>query len=177
MLQHSTIETRLMRFILLLLSLCSIPFVFAQSSGKLTDMAFDQVVFYDYNDGFHGEPRRLFDRAGNLSELVTKSVEPEAEDVKALLAALTEKSSFGQAVVYCFDPHFAIVFYEKGCNVQTIEVCLDCNRVEAGYLLPAQKQHPQGEGDRLYYAGSGMSESFQLFINDLLIKYGFSNQL
>jgi len=166
-----------MRYLLLIFGLVLAQWLNGQSSQTLEDLIYDQVIFYDYNDGYHGEPKRLFDRKGNLSNLVTKTIEPEAEDVKALLTALTKKSSFGQAVAACFDPHFAVVFYEKGCKVQTIEVCLDCNRVQAGYVLPAQKQHPQGEGDRLYYAGMGMSENFQLFINGLLIKYGFSNQL
>ncbi len=164
-------------FLLLLVVFLPIQLTFAQSSEKLTGIVYDKVVFYDYNDGYHGEPKRLFDQLGQLSSLVTQSVEPDEEDVRTLLAKFSQKASFGQIVASCFDPHFGVVFYDEGCKVLTIEICLSCNQFNAGYILPAQKQLPQGEGDMMYYAGNGMSESFRFFINELLIKYNFSNRL
>ena len=61
--------------------------------------------------------------------------------------------------------------------VGNVLICMDCNVLRSSIDIPAQKQNKQGQGDKAYYLGDGMSKSFRLFINDLLIKNNFSQQI
>jgi hypothetical protein len=54
---------------------------------------------------------------------------------------------------------------------------MDCNAVRADIEIPAQKQNKQGQGEKAYYLGDGMSKSFRQFLNGLLKKYNFSHQI
>jgi hypothetical protein len=77
----------------------------------------------------------------------------------------------------CFEPHLGIVYFLKNKIVRHVLICMDCNGLSLDIEIPAQHQDKQGEGKNAYYLGEGMSKSFRKFLNELLIKYGFSHQI
>lgn len=89
---------------------------------------------------------------------------------------LDSKNSYGNVVAGCFDPHLGIVYYDKTKIVAYITVCFDCNRLRSSIELAEQKGK-MGKGKDAYYMLDGLSKTFRHFLNTLLIKYKFSDQI
>jgi len=148
-----------------------------QTKNPFVSLKFDKVVLYDYQPA--GEDRSLVDKKGQLETTakIKKQVQPDTAIIKQLNKKLGDKKSYGQVTAFCFDPHLGIVYYLNGKIVRHVLVCMDCNAVRADIEIPAQKQDKQGQGDKAYYLGDGMSKSFRQFLNGLLKKYNFSHQI
>jgi hypothetical protein len=121
----------------------------------------------------------LVDQKGQFVSTVTikKQVQLDKAAIETLNKKIGDNSSYGQVTAMCFNPHLAIVYYLNGKIVRHVLVCMDCNELRADINIPAQKQNKQEEGDKAYYLGNGMSNSFRKFINRLLIKYNFSHKV
>jgi len=132
---------------------------------------------YDYQP--NGEDPSLIDKYGNIiaSVIIKKKVDVETEIINQLNQKLGDRKSYGQVTAMCFDPHLGVVYYLNGKVVRHVLVCLDCNALRADVDIPAQHQDKQGQGDKTYYQGEGMSKSFRKFLNGLLKKYNFSHQI
>lgn len=166
-----------MRFIsLLLLVTLTLPSS-GQTKNPFLSIKFDKVVLYDYQPA--GEDRSLVDKKGKLvrTAKIKKQVQLDTATIKQLNKRLGDQKSYGQVTAFCFDPHLGIVYYLNGKIVRHVLVCMDCNAVRADIEIPAQKQNKQGQGDKAYYLGDGMSKSFRQFLNKLLKKYKFSHQI
>lgn len=147
-----------------------------QTKNPFLSFKFDKVVLYDYQPV--GEDPALVDNKGQLLKNVKikKQVQVDTVTINKLNKKLGDKKSYGQVIAMCFDPHLGIVYYLKGKVIRFVLVCMDCNALRADIDIPAQHQNKQGQGDKAFYLGDGMSKSFRQFLNGLLIKYNFSHQ-
>lgn len=148
-----------------------------QTKNPFILLKYDKVILYDYQPA--GEDPSLVDNKGQLvsSVIIKKMVQPDTTVIKQLNKLLGDKKSYGQVTAMCFDPHLGIVYYLNGQIVRQVLVCMDCNVVRSDIEIPAQLQNKQGQGDKTYYLGGGMSKSFRHFLNGLLQKYSFSHQI
>jgi hypothetical protein len=149
----------------------------AQTKNPFLSLKFDKVVMYDYQPS--GEDPALVDKSGQLVTIakIKKHAQFDTATIRQLNKKLGDKRSYGQETAMCFDPHLGIVYYLKGKIVRHVLVCMDCNTLRADIDIAAQKQNKQGQGNKAYYLGNGMSKSFRQFINGLLTKFNFSNQI
>jgi hypothetical protein len=148
-----------------------------QMSNPFLSFKFDRVVLYDYEP--NGEDPSLVDNKGQILTHVKikKQVQLDTSTIKKLNTKMGDKKSYGQVTAMCFEPHLGIVYYHNGSIVRSVLVCMNCNALRADIDIPAQHQNKQGEGNKTYYLGDGMSKSFRQYINELLIMYNFSHQV
>ncbi|HLP35644.1 hypothetical protein [Lacibacter sp.] len=166
-----------MRIISLLLLLTLALSSNGQTKNPFLSLKFDKVIMYDYQP--LGEDPSLVDKKGQLITTVKikKQIQVDTATINTFNKKVGDKKSYGQVTAMCFDPHLGIVYYLKGKIVRHILVCMDCNALRSDIDIPAQHQDKQGQGDKPYYLGDGMSKSFRQFLNALLIKYNFSHQI
>ena len=147
-----------------------------QAKNPFQSLKFDKVVFYDFV--VVGEKTSVIvDGNGIPIQTILKLVQPDASTVKSLNFKLGDKKSYGAGTASCFDPHCGFVFFLKDKPVAQIMICLGCNRLHSSIDIPAQKQGKQGQGKDTYYISNGISKSFRQYINRLLIRNKFSNQI
>jgi hypothetical protein len=86
------------------------------------------------------------------------------------------KSSYGQPTAACFMPHFAAMYYKDGKGIACVEICVDCNILDASHGIKAMEHTPQKADDgSIYYINTGMSKEFRKYLTGLLLKYKFSH--
>jgi hypothetical protein len=164
-----------MRIYLIILFLVTSTAAGAQKGNPFSNLQFDSVVVYDFNGG-KGSDLSIIDSKGALARSVRKRALLERQEAITLADKLGRPSSYGGGTVACFDPHFGIVFYAKGRIIRHVTVCLDCNRLVADTVIPAQLQGKTGKGEDTYYMRNGLSATFRRHLNGLVKKYGFSHQ-
>ena len=131
---------------------------------------------YDFSGG-KGWNEYVVDKKGNLATSITQQVQLDVKSIANFNRLLGDKTSFGGAEASCFTPHLGLVYYRKDKIIAYITICLDCNVLISSLPLDAQKQGKVGVGKEAYYTAGGPSQSFRLFLNNLLRKYKFSHQL
>ncbi len=159
--------------ILLLIAICFLSF--QKATNPFLNLKFDKVVIYDFEGG--KDLGLIIDDKGRLAKTVKKQAVLDNVNIEKLSKRLGEKTSYGGATAFCFDPHLGLVYYLKGKVVAHVSICLDCNRLKSSIVIPAQKQGKVREGDEVYYTADGLSKSFRKFINTLLVKHQFSHQI
>jgi hypothetical protein len=165
-----------MRIIYLLLVLTFSLASFGQSKNPFNKLKFDKVVFYDFEDvGEKGA--YIVNENGKNIQTIKKQIKLDSATVKKLNSKLGDKKSFGKQPASCFEPHCGFVYFLKDKPVAQITICFSCNRLYSSIVIPAQKQGKQGKGKEAYYIFNGLSKSFRLFLNSLLVMHKFSNQI
>lgn len=167
------ILSRKTKFVLLLLSVSITSF--GQSKNPYSKIKYDKVVFYDFI--IESKGLLIMDENGKYLQSIIKKVELDKSTISKLNYKLGDKKSFGAGTAACFDPHCGFVYFYKNIPVAQITICLGCNALSSTIELPAQEQGKQGKGKDAYFISDGMSKSFRKFINGLLIKHKFSNQI
>jgi len=169
---HSHVMRIIIFILILTLSLSSS----AQTKNPFTNLKFDKVVFYDFED--IGEKGSLIvDNSSKFLQTILKQVQLDAATIKKINFKFGDKKSFGKGTATCFDPHCGFVYFLKGKPVVQITICISCNRLYSTIDIPAQQQGRQGRSKESYYILEGMSKSFRQFINGLLIKNNFAHQI
>lgn len=155
-----------MRFVITLLVLITLSL---KAQNPYVTLAYDSLVIYDFGN--------LAETESNVKKkMLTYSLDAEpAKKVKLSSAEAIEfsnriglKSSYGQSAAACFMPHFTALYYKRGLGVAYVEICVDCNQLDASLKLKAQEYDPQ-KGDY------GMSKAFRKYLKGLLLKYHFSH--
>jgi hypothetical protein len=158
--------------LLLTLALCSN----GQTKYPFSNLKFDKVVFYDFQD-IDERGSYIVDNSGKYLQTILKQVQLDTSTITKLNFKLGDKKSYGSRTASCFDPHCGFVYFLKGRPVEQITICLGCNRLYSGIDIPAQKQGKQGQGKDAYYILDGLSKSFRQFLNGLLVKHKFTHQI
>ena len=148
----------------------------AQVKNPYLNLKFDKVVMYDFAEGEEREGV-IFNKDGKLVQTIVKQVTLDKETIKKLDRRIGLKESYGYSFAMCFNPHLGFVYFLKDKIVAQVTVCFGCNILESTLDIPAQKQGRQGTGKDVYYTLSGLNKSFRKFLNQLVIKNGFSNQI
>jgi hypothetical protein len=152
--------------------------VIAQEQNPFVKLQYDSVVIYDFGTpGKHSPELSIINKNNQLASTVRKKKKLTSDESKKLTDVVGVKSSYGQNVASCFDPHLGIVYYKNGMPNVHITVCMDCNRLESSVKIPAQDQGKQiSEEGSEYYILYGMSKTLRKQFRKLLLKYDFSHQ-
>ena len=145
--------------------------------NPFSKLKIDSVVIYDYNVNAEGEHFYPIIYKGKLSWPISKSIKLDKQTADTFTKKLELKESYGNSRADCFEPHLGIVYYLKGKPLEYVSICLYCNMLRASKEIPEQLQGKQGTRKEVYYTLDGMSKSFRKYLNDLIKKYNFSNQI
>ena len=148
----------------------------AQENNPYKILQFDKVIFYD----FKGEGNKsliIIDTKGNYQQKIIGQVILDKQTLISFNNKLGERKSYGAVTASCFDPHCGLVYFLKDKIVAQITICVECNRLYSTIDIPAKMQGKVGKGSDAYYLGDGLSKSFRKYLNQLLKKYNFSNQI
>jgi len=138
-----------------------------QVQNPLSDLRFDTVRMYDYEPSRSINDSLISDKDGRLvpAENIKKVIQPDSTEIGQLTALLGDPGAYGDEVMRCFVPHLALVYFLDGQVVFHVSICLHCNNLRPSMEIPA------------HTAGRGMTKPFRTFLNDLLDKYDFSNNV
>jgi hypothetical protein len=164
--------------VITLMVFCPLYSLYAQNPYLL--LSYDSIVIYDFDwrDPITKKIVSIIDTENRaLASTVKKSACLDKKTAMQLSRLLGEKTSYGQEVASCFEPHLGIVFYQQGKHTAHIDVCLTCNRLESSLKIPAQDQGKHQTEDDVYYTLYGMSKSFRKYLNRILVKNKFSHQV
>ncbi len=101
-------------------------------------ISFDKVIAYDF-DGSSEMHQTVFDTKKNgFSPFVTKQVTLNSRAIEELTTLVTDKSTYGEEISACFEPHLGFVFFEGLKAKVVINVCLDCNYLTSTIPLSFQ---------------------------------------
>lgn len=137
----------------------------------------DSIVFYDFKDKLKSKNISIVENGMLNSKIIKNSFKLNNSKFKEFNNTLFKKSSFGKGTAFCFDPHLGIVYFKKGQPLYYNNICFSCNILRANFDIPNQKKGKQGEGDKIYYLLDGMNKKFRKYLNDLIAKYNFGNQI
>jgi hypothetical protein len=138
----------------------------------------DSIIFYDFEGTIKTENNSIVNNKGTVNyKLVSKSFRLNKSNQIVFNNSIHQKSSYGKGTASCFDPHLGIVYFSKGKPIYYLNICFSCNVLRANFDIPNQKQGKQGKGEKAYYLLDGMSKGFRLYLNNLIAKYNFSNQI
>lgn len=149
----------------------------ASAQNPYATLVYDSLVIYDY--GFEGQGESNIKQTGKYYSFITKptkSVTLTKAEAKEFSFRINADSSYGQGVASCFDPHFAAFYYKGGKVIANVEICVDCNILDASHGIKAMEHTPQKADDgSIYYINTGMSKEFRKYLKGLLLKYKFSH--
>lgn len=148
----------------------------AQNRNPFSSLQYDRVIFYDFGEEAE-KGGLIINEEGNFVRNILHQVRLDDATIKTLNAKLGLKKSYGNGTAACFDPHCGFVYFLRNKPVAQISICLGCNRLYSTKKIPAQKQGKHGKGKEAYYTLNGMSKSFRKYLNGLLIRYKFGQQL
>ena len=158
---------------LILLSLF-LPALLAAQSNPFDTLKYDKIVAYE----FQGLGGRLIKHClKNEPDRISKSIVISKKKMKAFEGILIDNSSYGNTVAACFDPHLAIVYYDGGDIAGTIDICLDCNYLEASVEIPATSHKVIKVSEDYSYAAHGFSKKARKAIDDFCRSLGFERYL
>ena len=100
------------------------PFLTIGQSNPFDKLNYDKVIAYE----FQGNGELLIENClKKEKEKINKTKTLNTKQTEKLETILTSEKAYGNSTMFCFDPHFAIVYYMKEKIVGTINICLECN--------------------------------------------------
>lgn len=138
-----------------------------QVRNSLLSLRFDTLRMYDYEPSRSINDSLISDKNGRLvpDENIKRVIELDSQEIRQVTDLLGDPGSYGDDVMRCFIPHLALVYFLDEQVVFHVSICLSCNNLRPGIEIPA------------HTAGRGMTKKFRTFLNDLLDKYNFSNNV
>jgi len=122
---------------------------------------------YDYDSSSSLGDMLIVNKNGLITDSlnIKKVVELDNLTANELIHRLGDSKSYGDDVMRCFIPHLGFVFFHNKKIVFHVSICLTCNNIKPGIEIPA------------HTAGRGMTIAFRNFLNNLLHKHSFSNNV
>ena len=165
-----------MKTLAFLIFLAPTLFAYGQTKNPFLSLKFDKVIMYDFK-GTGEKELIIVDGNGKFHQAILKQVQLDKKTIEKVNTRLGDRRSYGNGTAACFDPHCGFVYFLNNKIVGQIIICLSCNRLHSTIDIPAQKQGKYGQGNETYYIRDGLSKSFRKFINGLLVKNKFANQI
>lgn len=131
--------------------------------NPFAEIEFDRVVAHSYPD-----PRAArwgsVDRTSGVRRLHGRDL-AEAEltpaQAGALVRLLGDESAYGGSQAACFDPHHSLIFYRRDEIVGFVDLCFECNVLEASPHIATKHIHDrlevQDDGESLCLPSWGFS--------------------
>lgn len=131
---------------------------------------YDKLIAYDF-EGNEEPYGSIVDKKKKFVPVVLRQQYLKQKQTDQILALLSRKSTYGESSAFCFEPHFALLFFKDSKIVNKIDVCLGCNYLIADMKIPAENTHKAKNGD--YYILQGFSISGRKGIIDLCKELNF----
>ncbi len=143
-------------------------------SNPFDELKFDKVIAYEYQ----GERALLIERClDKEKEKIHKEITLTQKQINKLERILTSEKSYGNTTMSCFDPHFAVVYYQKEKIVATVSICLDCNYLVSSEKIPATELKMIKISDDYSYPANGFSKLTRKEIYYYIKSLGFTKYL
>jgi len=138
-----------------------------QSLNPLLELKFDSICMYDYEPTSNISNQLIVDNNDIIvpSENIKKVIQLDSLTMHELTYFLGDSKSYGDDVMRCFIPHLAFVYFLDKKIVFHVSICLTCNNLHPSIDIPAHSK------------GRGMTKSFRHYLNNLLDKHNFSNNV
>lgn len=143
-------------------------------TNPFTDLVYDTVVAYE----FKGDGETLIDYClKNAKERINNETVLSSKQIKEFETIITSKTAYGSTTAFCFDPHFAVVYFLKGKPVETIDVCLSCNYLVSRTEIPSTTLKYIKISDDYSYPANGFSSTARKQIYQFIKDLGFTKYL
>jgi hypothetical protein len=109
-------------------------------SSYLEKLDFDQVKAYDFNGRRENVSILRIMRRRQYS-LVSKDTLISKELAKKFITIVTDTNTYGQSFAACFEPSLGFIFFKENKAIYEINVCLDCNSLQASSAINAVNHH------------------------------------
>jgi len=137
-------------------------------------LKYDKVIAYEFNgtagwtiDIVLERDRSRFEQQRILTETQTLEFEK----------IISKSGAYGQATAACFDPHFAIVYYNKNEVVAQVDICLMCNYLTSSIKIPSQWEVLYDKGTEFERPARGFSKSTRKKLDSFIKELGFTKYL
>lgn len=163
-------------FLLIPFFLLIISCFHANAQNPFVELTYDSLIVYDFDwRGKSQKYRSILNDEGELPPTVHKAVRLDEKTAHELSARLGAPESYGQLTAACFDPHFGMVYYEKGNPKVHVTICLACNYPVSNVDIPARKQGKEEYEGEAHYRLGGFSKEFRKYLSGLKKHHGFSH--
>ncbi len=109
---------------------------------------FNKVIAYDFDGGIFESIVDI--NTNKFSNVVLRQKELKIDDIEFLIDFLSDTKTYGEVTFACFEPSLGIVFYKDNQICYVIDVCLDCNSLNATTEIPASLNSKGGNGFSVY---------------------------
>jgi hypothetical protein len=119
---------------------------YAQNANEINPFAklkYDSVVAYNYNveePYNHKSGKLIVNKKINKKVGIIFTRRLKREETKQIINILTDTTSYGNSSAACFEPRFAIIFFNKTKIVAVLEICLECNLLSSTLKIYAQER-------------------------------------
>ncbi len=163
---------RIKKTILLLILL--IPILVIGQSNPFKKLKYNKVVAYEYQ----GEGGLLIEKCLNEEkEKINKTLNLTEKQTEELEKILTSEKAYGNTTMFCFDPHFAVIYFMNDKIVATINICLDCNYLISSEKIAATELKMITVPNDYSYPAKGFSKNTRKEINEFIKGLGFTKHL
>ncbi len=153
---------------ILFINLFLVSFLTYSQSNPFDTLKFDKVIAYEYEQEIGDD----FDFKMNINKKVTLT----EKQIDTLETILTSKDSYGNDIMSCFNPHFAVFYYQQEKIVASIKVCLECNYLKSSEKIPATELKMIKISDD-HYPAKGFSKKTRKEIYEYIKGIGFTKYL
>lgn len=129
-------------------------------SAPFDTLQFDKVIAYDYEGSEEAFGSVI--KNGSFISIIEKQQALNDNQVNYLIDdVLTSNSTYAGGTAACFNPHLGIVFFKDLKPVMVIDICLDCNALNASIDIPASLHREISAEGESYLAAYGFSDKGQ----------------
>jgi hypothetical protein len=144
-------------------------------SEPFNSITFDKVIAYDF-EGRNETIPSVIDSQGQFVKVITQQEALNIEQVERIVNLISNKKTYGNTTAACFDPGWAIVFFEENKIQFVVDICMDCNYLLATQEIPASQYHSVKIEEGAYAPLFGFSKkarkSIRSLAKELGMKYG-----
>lgn len=151
-----------------------IPILTFGQLNPFKKLKYDKVVAYE----FLGEAGLLIENClEKEEEKINKTITLTEKQTEKLETILTSENAYGNSIMACFDPHFAVIYYLNEKIIGTINICLGCNYLISSEKIPATELKMIKISDDYSYPAKGFSKDTRKEIYDYIKAIGFTKYL
>lgn len=143
-------------------------------SNPYEALVYNKVVAYE----FEGRGGLLIERClKEKKEKINQEITLNNNQINHIEKIITSKEAYGNSTFSCFDPHFAVVYYQNEKIVGQINICLECNYLISSEKIPATELKLIKMSDDYSYPAKGFSKKTRKELYQFIRGLGFTKYL
>lgn len=136
------------------------------------NLQFNKVIAYDFDGDEEKYPTVIDEKTKLFNPVVLRQKELNSLQIENVISFLTNNKTYGEGTAACFIPHFAILFYQDNTLVYEVDICLDCNYLQATTKIPAAYTKKMELEDGIFIDLIGFSNKGKVEIINLCKELG-----